>query len=128
MGPSIVGVPHLKHKDSFLGPPPFFFMSNEINLFQILYGHLKYLFFSLINVRIVKFIQCGNVLSMAQTSQNFHFLKFCTLQYDIWFLSHLNIWYTLAVKVFVVKILKQNNLFRHSLWVLELFFPHETKS
>jgi hypothetical protein len=32
-------------------------MSNEINLVQILYGHLKYLLFSLMNVRIIKFIQ-----------------------------------------------------------------------
>jgi hypothetical protein len=33
-------------------------MSNEINLLQILYGHLKYLSFSLMNVKIVDFIQC----------------------------------------------------------------------
>jgi hypothetical protein len=38
---------------------PFSLMSNEIILFQILYKHLKYLFFSLIKVKIVKFIQCG---------------------------------------------------------------------
>jgi len=34
-------------------------MSNEIILFQILYKHLEYLFFSFIKLRIVKFIQCG---------------------------------------------------------------------
>jgi hypothetical protein len=34
-------------------------MSNEIILFQILYMPLEYLFFSLMKVRIVKFIQCG---------------------------------------------------------------------
>jgi hypothetical protein len=33
-------------------------MSNEINFLQILYEHLKYLFFSLMNVRIIKFKQC----------------------------------------------------------------------
>jgi len=34
----------------------FFLMSNEIILFQILYKHLKYLFLSLMKLRIVKFI------------------------------------------------------------------------
>jgi len=33
-------------------------MSNEINFLQILYGHLKYLSFSLMNVKIVDFIHC----------------------------------------------------------------------
>jgi hypothetical protein len=33
-------------------------MSNEINLFQIFYGHFKYLLFSLMNLRKIKFIQC----------------------------------------------------------------------
>jgi hypothetical protein len=37
---------------------PFFLMSNEIILFQILYKYLEYIFFSLIKVRIIKFIQC----------------------------------------------------------------------
>jgi hypothetical protein len=71
----MVGVPHLKHKDSFLGPPKFtfffikpmtcfrfpsfFLMSNEINLLQILYKHLNYLFFSFMKVKIIKFNQCG---------------------------------------------------------------------
>jgi hypothetical protein len=34
-------------------------MSNEIILFQILYRHLKYILFSLMKVRTIKFIQCG---------------------------------------------------------------------
>jgi hypothetical protein len=34
-------------------------MSNEIILFQILCRYLKYLLFSFMKVRIVKFIQCG---------------------------------------------------------------------
>ncbi len=38
---------------------PFFLMSNEIILFQILYKHLMCLFFSLMKVKIIKFIQCG---------------------------------------------------------------------
>jgi hypothetical protein len=33
-------------------------MSNEINLLQILYEHLEYLFFPLMNVRMLKFKQC----------------------------------------------------------------------
>ncbi len=68
------GVPPLKHRDSFLGFPnslfcyfshdmfyisPFLFMLNEIILFQILRRLLKYLFFSLMKVKIIKFIQCG---------------------------------------------------------------------
>jgi hypothetical protein len=35
-----------------------FFMLNEIIFFQYLYRHLKYILFSLIKVRIIKFIQC----------------------------------------------------------------------
>ncbi len=68
------GIPLLKHKDSLLGFPnspfyhfshdffyisPYFLMLNEIILFQILCRPLKYLFFSLIKVKIIKFIQCG---------------------------------------------------------------------
>jgi L-asparagine transporter-like permease len=98
-------------------------MSNEINLLQILYGHLKYLFFSLMNVRIIKFIQCGPCFINGPNSHKFHFLKFCTLQLGTWLLSHLNILYTWATKVFVVKILKQNNLFKCSLYgSLNFFF------
>ncbi len=63
----------LKHKDSFIGLSnspffsfffmtyfrfPLFSMSNETILFQILYMPLEYLFFSIMKVRIVKFIQC----------------------------------------------------------------------
>ncbi len=33
-------------------------MSNEINLLQIVYRHLKYLFFSLMKIKIIKCIQC----------------------------------------------------------------------
>jgi hypothetical protein len=70
----MIGVPPLKHKGSLLGLSNspffnfsydillisfFFLMSNEIILFQILYKHLEYLFFSFIKLRIVKFIQCG---------------------------------------------------------------------
>jgi hypothetical protein len=34
-------------------------MSNEIILFQILYNHLEHLLFSVMNIRIIKSIQCG---------------------------------------------------------------------
>jgi hypothetical protein len=34
-------------------------MSNEIILFKILYKHLEYLFFSLIKIGIIQFIQYG---------------------------------------------------------------------
>jgi hypothetical protein len=74
MGPNMIGVPRLNLKDSLQGFPnsflfsfshdmsyisPFFLMSNEIIFFQILYRPLKYLLFSLMKVRILKFIQCG---------------------------------------------------------------------
>jgi hypothetical protein len=74
MGLNMIGVPHLNPKDSLQGfsnspffhfshdmsyISSFFFMSNEIILFQILYRPLKYLLFSLMKVRIIKFIQCG---------------------------------------------------------------------
>jgi len=64
----------LKHKDSFLRflnsffvhffhdlsyISFFFFMSNKIVLFQILYRLLRYLLFSFMKIKIVKFIQCG---------------------------------------------------------------------
>jgi hypothetical protein len=55
----------------FNDPPwisPFFLMSNEIILFQILCRHLKYLFFSFIKLRIIKLIQCGPCSIMAQNS------------------------------------------------------------
>jgi hypothetical protein len=45
------------------------------------------------------------VLSMAQNYQKINFFKLFTLQWGIWFLSHLYILYTLAYKVFVIKIL-----------------------
>jgi hypothetical protein len=45
------------HDMSYISP--FFFMSNKIILFQILYRPLTYLLFSLMKVRIVNFTQCG---------------------------------------------------------------------
>jgi hypothetical protein len=71
----MIVVPHLNLKVSFQGLSTspffslfiwlvlhftFFFMSNEIILFQILYKLLKYLLFSFMKVRIIKFIQCGS--------------------------------------------------------------------
>ncbi len=85
-------------------------MSNEIILFQILYRHVEYILFSFMKVRMLKFIQCGDVLSMAQNSQRFHFLKFFTLH-----LVFVTLKCTLVPKVFVVRILGQKQLFKHSL-------------
>jgi hypothetical protein len=34
-------------------------MSNEVILFEILYKPLNYLFFSLMKMKIIRFIQCG---------------------------------------------------------------------
>ncbi len=70
-GPSMIGVTYLNLKDSqihfFLHfshdifyISPFILMSNEIILFQILYRPLKFIYFSFMKVRIIKFIQCGS--------------------------------------------------------------------
>ncbi len=48
---------YFSHNMSYISH--FFFMSNEIILFQILHRLLKYLLFSLMKVRIINFIQCG---------------------------------------------------------------------
>jgi hypothetical protein len=48
---------HLFHDLPYISS--FFFMSNAIILFLILYRFLEYLLFSLMKMRIVKFIQCG---------------------------------------------------------------------
>jgi len=58
----------------------FFFMLNEIILFQILCKPLKYLFFSFMKVKIIKFIQCGPCFINGQKFQEIDFLKFFTLQ------------------------------------------------
>jgi hypothetical protein len=50
-------------------------MSNEIILFQILYRHLEYVLFSLMKVRIVKFIQCGPYLINGPKFPKFSLLK-----------------------------------------------------
>jgi len=74
-------VSHLNPKDSLQGLPnsPFssffiwlvlcftiFFMSNEIILFQFLYRPLKYLFFSFMKEKKIKFIQCEPCFINAQ--------------------------------------------------------------
>jgi hypothetical protein len=136
----MIGIPHLKHMDSFLRLSnsfffhfphdlsyisSFFLMSNEIILFQILYKHLKYLFFSFMKVRTVKFIQCWAMFYINGPKfpkKTFYIvIRHLVLVRFIHFIH-------IAHKVFVIKILGQKKLFRHSLWVLELFFPHETNS
>jgi hypothetical protein len=91
-------------------------MSNEIILFQILYRHLKYLFFSLIKVRIIKFIQCGPCSINGPKFQEISFFETFYIVLGHLVLSHL------ILKVFVVKILGQKKLFKHSLWVLKKNF------
>jgi hypothetical protein len=48
-------------------------MSNEIIMFQLLYRHLEYLFFSLMKVKIINLSNVGHVLSMAQNSHKLFF-------------------------------------------------------
>jgi len=50
------------------------------------------------------------------------------LHYSRAFGSYSYILYTIAHKVFVIKILGQKKLFRHSLWILEFIFPLKIKS
>jgi hypothetical protein len=45
-----------------------------------------------------------------------------TLVFVTWFLSHSYILCALILKIFVVRILGQKQLFKHSLWILELLF------
>jgi len=53
----------------------FFFMENEIIVFQILYKHIKYLLFSLLKVKIIKFIQCGPYFINGPKFPEISFLK-----------------------------------------------------
>jgi hypothetical protein len=98
----------------------FFIMSNEIILFQFLYRKLKYLFFSFMKVKIVKVIQCGPCsINGPKFPKNPFKQKNYNRPFDF---CHLYILCTLRSKVFVVRILGQKNLFKHSLWIIELFF------
>jgi hypothetical protein len=89
------GIPNLKHKNdsqdfSNLPFPSqnlrirssisfFFIMWNQICFFQILCKHIWYLLFSLIKIRIIKFIQYSSCSIMIKNSQDFHFwnLVYC---------------------------------------------------
>ena len=95
--------------------PFLIFMSNEIILFQILYRALKYLFFSLMKVTIIKFIQCGPCSINNPKYQKYHFFEtFYIVIGHLVLVTFMHL-YTLTHKVFVVKILGQKNLFRYSL-------------
>ncbi len=59
----------------------FYLMLNEINLVQFLYGHLKYLVFSLMNVSIITFIQSEPCSINGPKFSKNSFLKFFTLQW-----------------------------------------------
>jgi hypothetical protein len=140
----MIKVPPLKHKHSLLGLPnspflfsifpiicltfhPFFIMSNEIIFFQILCRLLKYLFFSLMKVRLIKFIKCEPCSINDPKFIEIWFFETFYIAIGHLFLSHSYILYSLTHKVFVVEILCQKKLVKHSLWVLEFFFQ-ATKS
>jgi hypothetical protein len=80
-------------------------MSNEIILFQILCRHLKYLLISLRKVKLAKFIQCGPCSINGPKSQEIWFFETFYNAIRLFFLSHLDLLYTLTYKVFVVEIL-----------------------
>jgi hypothetical protein len=97
---------HFSHDLSYISP--FFFMSNKIILFQILCRLLKYLLFSLMKVRIIKFIQCGPCSINGPKFPKNWLLK--TFHITIRHLVLVTfILYTLTRKVFVVKILGEKN-------------------
>jgi hypothetical protein len=107
--------------------PFFFLMLNEIILFQFLYRHLEYIFVSFMKVKIVKFIQLAMFYIKYDPIYffNFNFWIFLHCNRVLGFYHSHNLC-TLVLKVFVVIILGQKNLFRRSLWIIELFFK-ETK-
>jgi hypothetical protein len=78
-------------------------------------------------IRIVKFIQCGLCsINGPKFSTKFIFWNF--LHYNRAFdFCHTHTLCTLVPKVFVVRILGQNLVFKHSLWILELFFSLRDK-
>ncbi len=135
-----MGYPPLKHKDSFLDSQiPLFFhfiheltyiplfspMSNEIILFQILCKLLKYLLFSLMKMRILKFYPMWAMFYQWPTIiWNLIFWKKLYITIGKWFWSHSYILYTLAHKVFLVKILGQKNCLDILYESLNFFFPH----
>jgi hypothetical protein len=90
-------------------------MSNEIMLFQILYRHLEYLLFSLMKVKIVKFIQCGPCSINGQNSLKKIKIETFYIAIKHLVLSHSYILCTLVPKIFVVRILGQMHLFKHYL-------------
>ncbi len=98
----------------------FIFMSDEIILFQFLYRPLKYLLFSLMKMRLIKFIQCGPCFIWF-FEKNYITIVYLVLVTFIHFIH-------ITHKVFVVQHLGQNKLFKHSLWILEFFSSHETMS
>jgi hypothetical protein len=128
----------LKHKDSFLRflnsffvhffhdlsyISFFFFMSNKIVLFQILYRLLRYLLFSFMKIKIVKFIQCGPCF--VNGSKFLRIWLFETFYITIGHLVLVKCIYFIHLNTQGVcdkKKLGQKKLFKHSLWILEFYF------
>jgi hypothetical protein len=92
-------------------------MSNEIILFLFLYRSLKYLFFSFMKMRIIKFIQCEPCFSNAPIFFEFFYSTIMHLIFVTWYIL-----YKLTNKVFVIKILGQKKLFRNSIWAFHFIF------
>ncbi len=142
LGPNKIGVPLLKHKDSLLDSQihlflhfshdlfyilPFFLMLNEIILFQILCRPLKYLLFSLMKVRIVRFIHYGPCsINGLKFSKILFFETFYITIGHLVFVAfihfiHISTWNVCG------KNLGPKKLFKHSLRVLELFLSSLNK-
>ncbi len=110
---------HFSHDMSYISP--FFLMSNEIILFQVLYRPLKYLLFSLMKMKILKFSQCEPCsINGPKFSKFWLFETFYIIIGHLVLVTFIHL-YTLTHKVYVVKILGQKKLFRHSLWIFNLF-------
>ncbi len=141
LGSSMIGVPPLSPWNPLQELPnspfsslwpilhfTFFSHAKWNNFVPNLYEPPKYLLFSPMKVKIIKFIQCGPYsINGPKFSKKWFFQTFYIALRHLVFVIFIHA-YTLANEVFVVKILGQKKLFRHYLWILELFFSHKSKS
>jgi hypothetical protein len=79
-----------------------FFMSNEINSFQILYRHLVYLSFHLWKCEEFLKIQCGSYPIYGHNFFNFSFFETLYIAIRYMFLVTFHCFYTLMPKQYVV--------------------------
>jgi len=139
---SMIGVPLLKHKDSFLGlsNSHFVFIFPMICFRFPIFSHVKwndfipnsiypfrFYFFHLWKKNSEIYPMWAMFYQWPKIIKNLIFLNLLHCNRAFGF-CHSYILYRLFLKVFVVRILGQKYFFKDSLWVFELFFSYETKS